>query len=318
MDSDLLTGVHEFSSWLSLNIRILVRYGGLLSADERQVYASRSTQSAFNHIENSGDNYLCQHGPGWVKPVLGAHLTQTSASQAEAVDRIAVRVSPQIHANVGLGPFIAVMLCLPPLFSFDRSEAQSTAEIMAGMYEAIAGALQRAGQVLLLRAMQQFAAFIVCARYWHRKHGGTAGDFYGTMSPGLMCADFHGSMPDLECLWLQARAAADWALVFSDAYWNWRPALQLLLSEMAWGVSAPVGGRMTLPPSGCLYWETLEENPSFQRVWLRCAERDCKARFVSQYYVDHNNAFAEVEAARWFKPTTKTWNQGARCPLHRW
>ena len=74
----------------------------------------------------------------------------------------------RIHANVGLGPFVAVMFGLPPLFSLDRSKAKITAEIMAGMYEAIAGGLQRAGQDILLRAMHQFAAFIICARYWHR------------------------------------------------------------------------------------------------------------------------------------------------------
>ena len=317
MDGELLTAVHEFSAWLSLNIRILVRYADLLNVDETEVYASRSTQSAFNHIENAGDNYLCQHGPGWVQALLGAQLMQTSAALAETVKRIAERVSPQIHANVGLGPFVAEMFGLPPLFSLDRSKAKITAEIMAGMYEAIAGGLQRAGQDILLRAMHQFAAFIVCARYWHRKRGGAALDFYGTMSPGFTLNEVQGAMPDLECLWAaDDRAAADWALVFPSDDWNWRLALQILLSEMAAGGSAPRGGIMA--PSGCVYWETLQENPSFQRMWLRCSEPDCTARFTSQYYVDPNNAVAEALAACWFRPTTRTWNQGARCPFHSW
>ena len=35
----------------------------------------------------------------------------------------------RIHANVGLGPFVAVMFGLPLLFSADRPGAQITAEI---------------------------------------------------------------------------------------------------------------------------------------------------------------------------------------------
>ena len=129
MDRELLTAIHECSSWLALNIRILVQYGGVLHADEREVHASRTTQCAFNHIENAGDNYLSQHGPGWVLPVLEAHLAQATAALGDVVRRIAERLSPQIHANVGLGPFVAVMFGLPLLFSGDRPGAQITAEI---------------------------------------------------------------------------------------------------------------------------------------------------------------------------------------------
>ena len=100
-------------------------------------------------------------------PMLRAHLTQASAEQEEAVMRIATKLAPQIHANFGLGPFIAVILCLPDLFSTETSRAHITAEILAGMYEATAGGLQRAGHLTLLRAMHQFGAFLVCARYWH-------------------------------------------------------------------------------------------------------------------------------------------------------
>ena len=317
MDGELLTAIHECSSWLALNIRILVQYGGVLYLDEREVYASRTTQSAFNHIENAGDNYLSQHGPGWVLPVLEAHLAQTTAALADVVRRIAERLSPQIHANVGLGPFVAVMFGLPRLFSLDRSGAQVTAEIMAGMYEATAGGLHRAGQDILLRAMHQFAAFIVCARYWHRQRGGVALDFYGTISPGFTLHDVHGAMPDLESLWAaDRRAGAAWALVFPSEDWNWRLALQTLLSEMAAGGSAP--GGTIMQPSGCLWWETLPGNPAYQRMWLRCAEPDCTARFTSQYYLDTNNAIAEAQTARWRRPSTRTWNRGARCPLHGW
>ena len=118
--------------------------------------------------------------------------------------------------------------------------------------------------------MHQLAAFIVSARYWHRQRGGAALDFYGTISPGFMLHGVEGVMPNLESLWAaDARAGAAWALVFPSNDWNRRLALQTLLSEMAAGGSAPRGGIMA--PSGCLHWETLEENPSFQRVWLPCA-----------------------------------------------
>ena len=315
MDGELLVAIHECSSWLSLNIRVLVRYAGVLNVDEREVYASRTTHSAFNHIENAGDNYLSQYGPGWVQSVLEAHLAQSTAALAEVVRRIAERLSPRIHANVGLGPFVAVMFGLPLLFSWDRSGAQITAEIMAGMYEATAGGLHRAGQDILLRAMHQFAAFIVCARYCHWQRGGAAVDFYGTISPGFTLSDVQGAIPDLDSLWTaDNRAGCAWALVFPIDDWNWRLSLQRILSEMAASGSTPAG--TVMQPSGCLYWETLVENPSYQRMWLRCAETDCTARFTSRYYPDTTTAVAEARSAGWYKPSTKTWNQGARCPLH--
>ena len=314
--AEIFTAIQDVASWLTLNVRVLVRYGDLLSGAERQVYASRTTRVAFNDMENAGDNYLCHHGPELVKPVLAAHLTQPSAALTEAVERIAKMVSTQIHANVGLGPFVAVLLCLPPLFSFEESVTQVTREIMAGMYEAVAGALQRAGHVVLLRAVHQFAAFIVCARYWHRNVGGAAYDFYGAISPGFMLHDVRGAMPDLESLWTEEQRAADWAQVFSGAQWKWRPALQLVLAEMA--ETGSLQREVRTHPSGCAQWEQLEANTLFQRLSFRCAERDCPERFVTNYHEDHNHAVREAVAAGWFKPSTKTWNQGARCPFHRW
>ena len=155
--------------------------------------------------------------------------------------------------------------------------------------------------------MHQLAAFIVSARYWHRQRGGAALDFYGTISHGFMLHGVEGVMPNLESLWAaDARAGAAWALVFPSDDWNQRLALHTLISEMAAGGSAPEGTIMQ--PSGCLYWETLPGNPACQRMWLRCAEPECTARFASQYYLDINNAVAEAQAARWRRSSTRTWN----------
>ena len=56
-------------------------------------------------------------------PVLRAHLQQESAMQSLAVERVAFKLSPQIHANIGLGPFMAVLLCLQEYFSLEESQA---------------------------------------------------------------------------------------------------------------------------------------------------------------------------------------------------
>ena len=309
MDAEALMAIQELSGWFCLNIRVLMKYGTLLNADENQVFASKSTHCAFNCIENAGDNYLSEHGPGWVAPVLRAHLQQESAVAALAVERVAYKLSPQIHANVGLGPFMAVMLCLHQYFSLERSGATLTAEILAGMYEATAGALQRSGQLALLRAIHQFGAFLVCARYWHRKKGGNARDFYGLISPGFAMYHMQYAPPDLESLW-----DADWGIIYATEVWNWRWALDLLSRGSASEAPAP----RHLAVAGCASFEAHQDNPLYQRVHLRCAESGCDTTFCSSFHTDHNLSFEEAIRAGWFRPTTRSWKQAARCPEHGW
>ena len=70
MEAEMLIAMHEFSSWLPLHIRMLMKYTNLLDVDEREVHASKTTMTAFNNIENAGDNYLCEQCPAWVKNTL--------------------------------------------------------------------------------------------------------------------------------------------------------------------------------------------------------------------------------------------------------
>ena len=131
-----------------------------------------------------------------------------------------------------------------------------------------------------------------------------------------MLHDVSGAMPDLEYLWIEEKWEADWEHVFSGAQWQWRPALRRVLAEMAETGSLP--REVSTKQSGCAQWEPLEANPLFQRLSIRCAERDCQERFVTNYYEDTNRAVGEAVAAGWFKPSTRSWNQGARCPSHKW
>ena len=45
MEAEMLRAMHEFSCWLCLNIRILVKYSNLLNVDER----SNRKDSIFEH-----------------------------------------------------------------------------------------------------------------------------------------------------------------------------------------------------------------------------------------------------------------------------
>ena len=70
--------------------------------------------------------------------------------------------------NVGFGPLAAYLLRLPDLFSFTPG-LELNAEIMAGMFEIILGALERRGEQGLLVAVTYWALlliFVIAVPQW--------------------------------------------------------------------------------------------------------------------------------------------------------
>ena len=129
------------------------------------------------------------------------------------------------------------------------------------------------------------------------------------MSPGYMFHYYRIAVPTVENLW-----SVDWETLYANVPWNWQAVFENLLSSTASQAPSP---RVTAPP-GCTHWEPHQAQPLFQRLWLRCAEQNCPARYCSAYCLHHDSAFSEAEAAGWYKPSSKSWNQGARCSEHKW
>ena len=133
---------------------------------EWEVSGCRNTSSSFSEVENIGDNVLSVRGPQidtmYLQYVLGA---------VDGLEALADEVSPALHGNVTLGPFLSELLHLPDMFCMNAYGPAMNPEISAGMFEAVMGFAFRSGLESLLRAVVGFGVSIVLMIAWYNHRG---------------------------------------------------------------------------------------------------------------------------------------------------
>ena len=140
--------------------------GGSEALNEWEVSSCRNTSSSFSEVENIGDNVLSVRGPQidtmYLQYVLGA---------VDGLEALADEVSPALHGNVTLGPFLSELLHLPDMFCMNAYGPAMNPEISAGMFEAVMGIAFRSGLESLLRAVVGIGVSIVLMIAWYNHRG---------------------------------------------------------------------------------------------------------------------------------------------------
>ena len=155
----------EITSWLGVTLRMLLRTGELLHDNERTVGATRNTAMSSAALETKGDAWFSAFGGGLAQPLLRTILSSHGVQGLPCIEETDLRKAADaiigfMIANIGFGPLAAYLLNLEALFNFTPGLVRN-AEIEAGMFEVILGALERRSEQGLIMSVVSWALLTI-------------------------------------------------------------------------------------------------------------------------------------------------------------
>ena len=306
--------VVELAGYFNHTFRMILKLN-LVETEVLQVSSCKNTSSAFSVIENIGDNVLSEHGPRIVSSYLRDQVSQLSDVDDDDLLALASDLSPALHANVMLGPFLSELLSLHSIFSMDLYAPEMNPEVSAAMFEALIGIVFRLGLDSLFRAVVGFGLSIALSIACYIRRGVTVYDAlcrintpsYASCRRYNSRLDFTIKNPYWKCLCCsitEGTVAQLQQRLFKDLF---------LIQRGSSFVAEPRPlkvrrSRRELHPDGNLW-----------RWCLVCIEHSCKEEFISNYY-EGDEGLEEAKKEGWTRASKKTWRKTSRCKLHpiRW
>jgi hypothetical protein len=278
---------------------------GVSDADKLIVTSCKNPGTPFGVIENRGDQMMSHYGAYIQREWHKKLVIRTSA---ELMEDTAADNSLWLHANIGLGPFLAELLLLSEVFDHGNIAVMSP-EMSAGRFEAMMGIIGDAGEMVLFRGLMKLAYFIFILAHWHKYHNcyRTVDTLAAISLPASEACLSYDAPLIMECadpVWHEVIRSADVT--------HLENMHEDILKEMLAPTESPLDFA-TVGRAGRRVTSQFVSHEDFEQMMLKLHCIDCGIDVCTGY---QDGSFGCQRVARqmgWSKATNKSWPRSSRC-----